>query len=104
MGAGGEGAIELHPAVRSAVVIGLPAGVAERVHAIVDTAGRDISEDDLQRMLAEWFPTVRVPDTWEWADTPLRDLAGKAQRLRLRAGRTGAPSTRARQGSSRRTS
>jgi len=84
-----EGAIELHPAVRSAVVIGLPAGDAERVHAIVDTAGRDISEDDLQRMLAEWFPTVRVPDTWEWADTPLRDLAGKAQRLRLRAGRTG---------------
>jgi bile acid-coenzyme A ligase len=82
-----EGAIELHPAVRSAVVIGLPSGDGERVHAIVDTAGEQVDEADLRRMLAEWFPDVRVPDTWEWTDAPLRDLAGKAQRLRLRAAR-----------------
>jgi bile acid-coenzyme A ligase len=83
-----EGALERHPDVRSAVVVGLPDGAAERVHAIVDTAGREVAPADLERLLDEEFAEVRRPDSWEFCDEPLRDLAGKAQRLRLRAARS----------------
>lgn len=83
-----EGALEYHPHVRSAIVIGLPrAEGSEVVHALVDTAGRDLSEQELRVMLAKRFPRVRCPDSFEWCDGPLRDNAGKAQRQRLRAER-----------------
>ncbi|WP_375482623.1 AMP-binding protein [uncultured Jatrophihabitans sp.] len=79
-----EGALEFHHAVRSAVVIGLPGrdGV-ERVHALIDAPG-GVDVTDLECMLRERFPGVRVPDTWEQVDGPLRDNAGKASRRRLR--------------------
>ncbi|GAB2483508.1 acyl-CoA synthetase family protein [Jatrophihabitans fulvus] len=82
-----EGALERHRNVRSAVVIGLPGPDGDRVHALVDTAGHEVSDDELRTMLHDLFPEVRVPDTWEHVDLPLRDMAGKAQRLRLRASR-----------------
>jgi bile acid-coenzyme A ligase len=83
-----EGALEYHPEVRSAIVIGLPERDAfQRVHAIVDDAGRGVDLSELDTMLATRFPAVRRPDTWELSDRPLRDMAGKARRPRLRAER-----------------
>jgi bile acid-coenzyme A ligase len=83
-----EGAIEYHPAVRSAVVVGLPEHDGfERVHALVDTAGRTVGDEEIRHMLATRFPEVHRPDSWERCTGPLRDTAGKAQRLKLRAAR-----------------
>jgi bile acid-coenzyme A ligase len=83
-----EGALEFHPAVRSALVIGLPAadGV-ERVHALVDAPHDLVTDAELQDLLLSRFPGVRVPDTWERTPGPLRDIAGKAPRAALRADR-----------------
>jgi bile acid-coenzyme A ligase len=82
-----EGAIEFHPAVRSAIVIGLPGpDGTERVQALVD-APIGVPTGDLERMLTDQFPAVRVPDDWELVEGPLRDNAGKAARVRLRAAR-----------------
>jgi bile acid-coenzyme A ligase len=83
-----EGALEYHPHVRSAVVIGLPGSDGfDAVHAIVDTPGRPVTDGELATMLATHFADVRRPDSWERADGPLRDNAGKAVRLKLRAQR-----------------
>jgi len=83
-----EGAIEFHDAVRSAIVVGRPgADGFEHVHAFVDTAGATVSDRDLEEMLAAHFPDVAVPASWERCEGPLRDNAGKASRLLLRAAR-----------------
>ncbi|HEX3960460.1 MAG TPA: AMP-binding protein [Trebonia sp.] len=82
-----EGAIEFHPAVRSAIVVGLPAADGtERVHALVD-APSGVPAAELVRLLTEQFPAVPMPDSWEFVAGPLRDNAGKAARARLRAAR-----------------
>jgi acyl-CoA synthetase (AMP-forming)/AMP-acid ligase II len=80
-----EGAIEYHPAVRSTIVIGLPDGCGfDRVHAIVDTPGIEVSNTDLALMLTTAFPGLGLPDSWERSAGPLRDNAGKARRQMLR--------------------
>jgi bile acid-coenzyme A ligase len=79
-----EGAIEFHPSVRSALVVGVEGDDGRAsVHAVVD-APDGLDAPALERMLAERFPDVRVPDSWSWWDGPLRDNAGKAQRGRIR--------------------
>jgi hypothetical protein len=41
----------------------------------------------LERTVAEHFSGIRVPDSWELVEGPLRDNAGKAARVKLRAAR-----------------
>jgi bile acid-coenzyme A ligase len=84
-----EAALEFAPAVRSAVVVGIPgADGFDRVHAVVDTAGAPLDVDAVTALMAEHFPAVLVPDSFEQVDEPLRDIAGKAQRGALRAARS----------------
>ncbi|HEY3717993.1 MAG TPA: AMP-binding protein [Jatrophihabitantaceae bacterium] len=81
-----EGAIEFHDAVRSAIVVGRRgADGFEHIHALVDTASATVSDRDLEDMLATRFPEIAIPASWERCHGPLRDNAGKASRLLLRA-------------------
>jgi bile acid-coenzyme A ligase len=90
-----EGALEYHDAVRSAVVIGLPRpGRTERVHAVLDVPSGSLSLPELVAMMADRFPEVRCPESWEICTRPLRDNAGKARRSALRADRLAHPITR----------
>jgi bile acid-coenzyme A ligase len=84
-----EAAIDLHPAVVSSAVIGLPDDdLGQRVHAIVQTA-EPVDEDALRRHVAEQVIHYAVPRSFEFVDQPLRDDAGKVRRFALRAERMG---------------
>jgi bile acid-coenzyme A ligase len=85
-----EQALERHPAVRTAVVIGLPDDdLGQRVHAIVDV-GRDradgagVDEAALRTHLQEQLDRYKVPRTFEFVTAPLRSDAGKVRRSQLR--------------------
>ena len=83
-----EGAIDRHPAVRSSAVVGLPdADLGNAVHAIVDTAGKVVDEDDMRAHLREHLAPYKIPRSFEIVDEPLRDDAGKVRRSALRADR-----------------
>lgn len=80
-----EAALEAHPAVESAAVIGLPDDdLGNRVHAIVQV-GEPIEESTLDRFVRERLAPYKVPRTFERSDIPLRDDAGKVRRSALRA-------------------
>jgi bile acid-coenzyme A ligase len=87
-----EGALEEHPSVRSACVIGLPGrDVAEqelgqRIHALVECEGA-LDEAALRAHLAERLERWKTPHSFERVDGPLRDEAGKLRRHRLREAR-----------------
>jgi bile acid-coenzyme A ligase len=84
-----EGALEEHPAVRSAAVIGLPDDDLGSVpHAIVQT-GDDtpVTDEELHTHLAERLAPYKLPRSFERVDEPLRDDAGKIRRSALRAER-----------------
>jgi bile acid-coenzyme A ligase len=79
-----EAALESHPHVESAVVVGIPDDdLGQRVHALVQPKG-DLSEDDLRAHLAERLVRYKIPRSFELVDTPLRDDAGKVRRSALR--------------------
>ncbi len=84
-----EGALEAHPAVRSAVVIGLPDDdLGQRAHAIVDVAeDHSVSDDDLRSHLRQRTASFKIPRTFEFVHHPLRDDAGKVRRAALRGQR-----------------
>lgn len=88
-----EGALGEHPAVRSVAVIGLPDDDRGNViHAIVEADPADVDADTLRAFLAERLVAYKVPRTFEFVDTPLRDEAGKVRRSALRAERLSSPS------------
>lgn len=102
-----ESAIERHPAVRSAIVIGLPvegaeAGSgsrsAEHVHAIVDAPYARIDAAEIEGFLESALPPDQCPDSVEFVDEPLRDYAGKARRQQLRSARSPETVPRTRKG------
>ena len=70
------------PARRSATAAGI-----ERVHAVVDTAGADVTAAALHAWAAQRLPPAATPGTVELVDRPLRDDAGKVRRSRLRSAR-----------------
>jgi bile acid-coenzyme A ligase len=83
-----EAALDAHPDVGSSVVIGLPdAEMGQRVHAIVqpklEAVGR-LKARDLQRFLADRIAKYKLPESYEFAQTYLRDDAGKVRRSALR--------------------
>jgi bile acid-coenzyme A ligase len=87
-----ESALEEHPDVAAAVVIGLPDDdLGARVHAIVETHG-SLTEDDLRTFLSERLVRYKVPRSFELTDQTIRDEAGKARRSLFREHRLGTPS------------
>jgi bile acid-coenzyme A ligase len=83
-----EAALTEHPAVRSAVVIGLPhADLGQVPHALleVDVA---VTDEQLVAHLNERLVSYKVPRTFERVSDPLRDDAGKVRRSALVAERT----------------
>ena len=79
-----EAAINEHPAVRSACVIGLPDDdLGNTVHAIIEADPDAVDEDELRAFLGERLVTYKVPRTFEFVDEPLRDDAGKMRRSAL---------------------
>lgn len=92
-----EGALESHPAVRSACVVGVPdEEYGNIVWAIVDASG-DVSDDELRAHLAELLAPYKRPRRFDRVTTPLRDDTGKMRRsarraeLLARLGGTGEP-------------
>lgn len=86
-----EGALMAHPGVEGAVVIGLPHDdFGASVHAIVQpTAAAQGQLDDAQMIafLRERLVTYKLPRSFEFVTTMLRDDAGKVRRQQLRAER-----------------
>ena len=82
-----EGALEEHPAVACAAVIGLPdEDLGSVPHAIVQVS-RTTDETELQAHLKERLAAYKLPRTFEFVTEPLRDDAGKIRRSALRAAR-----------------
>jgi bile acid-coenzyme A ligase len=83
-----ESALEQHPDVASAIVIGLPdADLGQRVHAIVQLSGREpgaVAIEALRAFLGERLVRYKIPRTFEFVAENLRDDAGKARRSQLR--------------------
>ncbi len=92
-----EAALERHPHVRSAAVVGLPDDdLGNRVHAIVDVGQappeHHPDHDALRAHLREHLAPYKVPRTFEFVTNPLRDDAGKVRRSALREARIASPS------------
>jgi bile acid-coenzyme A ligase len=89
-----ESALMEHDGVEVAVVIGLPhEDLGAAVHAIIKMAdGRSTpSERELVEFLSERLTRYKIPRSFEFATTPLRDDAGKVRRSALRAERLSRP-------------
>jgi len=83
-----EGAIEKFPNVRSCAVVGLPDENGELfAHAIVDCAPGSVDVNKLRPFLSEQLIGYKTPKTFEFADEPLRNDAGKVRRQALREAR-----------------
>jgi bile acid-coenzyme A ligase len=87
-----EAALERHPHVRSAAVVGLPDDdLGSSVHAIVDVGQappeHHPDHDSLRIHLREYLAPYKVPRTFEFVTHPLRDDAGKVRRSALREAR-----------------
>jgi bile acid-coenzyme A ligase len=79
-----EAALEEHPDIAAAVVVGLPDDdLGARVHAIVETNGL-LTEDELQSFLADRLVRYKVPRSFEFTTERIRDEAGKARRSLFR--------------------
>ena len=79
-----EAALEAHPQIRSVVVVGLPDDdLGQRVHAVIQATGA-LSDDDVRAHLAQRLVRYKIPRTFEFVDTPLRDDAGKVRRGAIR--------------------
>ena len=83
-----EAALQEHPAVHSCAVIGLPDDdKGNAIHAIIEADPSFIDLDELKQFLGERLVVYKLPRTFEFVDTPLRDDAGKVRRSALRAER-----------------
>ncbi|PWW55540.1 AMP-binding protein [Actinokineospora spheciospongiae] len=82
-----EAALQEHPFVESAVVIGLPdEDLGNSVHAIVHTS-ESVTDEELDAHIRARIAPYKVPRAFERSDTVLRDDAGKVRRSALRAAR-----------------
>ncbi len=82
-----EAALEEHPAVLSACVIGLPDDdYGNVIHAIVETR-EEVSDEELSSHLETRLVSYKRPRSFERSPQPLRDDAGKVRRSALREAR-----------------
>jgi bile acid-coenzyme A ligase len=80
-----EAALEAHPAVRSACVVGLPDDDLGNVpHAVVQL-DPDVPDEALLAHLRDRLAPYKLPRSFERVDEPLRDDAGKVRRSAWRA-------------------
>ena len=83
-----EAALEGHPAVESAVVIGIPDDdLGQIVHAVVQIHKQqqeEVGESELRNFLSERLARYKTPRTYEFVEYSLRDDAGKVRRSELR--------------------
>ncbi len=81
-----EAALNAHPSIQSAAVIGLPDEErGNTVHAIVEATEIDL--DEVRTFLGDRLVSYKIPRTIEIVDEPLRDDAGKVRRGALRDAR-----------------
>jgi len=85
-----EAALESHPGVACAIVVGLPdEALGQRVHAVIE-ASEGVDHADLARSLpvhiAQKLSRFKCPTSYEITDQRLRDDAGKARRSAIRDG------------------
>jgi len=79
-----EVAIESHPVVLEAVVVGLPdEDLGQRVHAIV-RATAALDPDELSAYLGERLSRYKIPASYDFVDEPIREDSGKVRRSLLR--------------------
>jgi bile acid-coenzyme A ligase len=85
-----EAALEEHPSVATAIVVGLPCDeMGRRVHAILEPQdGAAIDAADVHAFLGLRLTKYKQPESYEIAGAPLRDDAGKARRSALGDERT----------------
>jgi bile acid-coenzyme A ligase len=87
-----ESALEAHPDVHAAAVIGLPdADLGQRVHAVIEPvagARETLTAAVLREHLKDLLVRYKTPRTFEFVAGPLRDEAGKVRRSALVAART----------------
>ena len=79
-----------HPAIETAIVIGLPdEDLGSVPHAIMrlEQGVETPTIDGIRSFVAERLVRYKVPRSFEFTETPLRDEAGKVRRSRLRAER-----------------
>ena len=89
-----EGALEEHPSIRSACVIGLPDDeLGQRIHALVESPTA-LDAVALRVHLAERLAGYKIPASFERVDGPIRDESGKVRRSRLREERLSGGSSR----------
>ncbi len=81
-----EAALDAHPQVGSSVAVGLPCEeLGQRVHAIVQPRpGVELDLQALHSFVADRLARYKLPESYELADAPLRDDAGKVRRSALR--------------------
>lgn len=80
-----EAALEEHPAVAAACIVGLPDGdYGTVVHAVLNTVA-EVTVDELVAHLAERLVPYKLPRSFEVVAAALRDEAGKSRRSRVRA-------------------
>jgi bile acid-coenzyme A ligase len=83
-----EAAIDAHPDVRSSAVVGLShEDLGQVAHAIVETAAPMTSES-LKDYLSDRLVRYKIPRSYEFADRPVRDDAGKVRRTALAKARS----------------
>jgi bile acid-coenzyme A ligase len=79
-----ESALERHPLVQSSAVIGLPDDDSgTRVHAILE-APSSLDLEELRAHLGQYLTVYKIPRSFEFVSTALRDDAGKVRRSQLR--------------------
>jgi bile acid-coenzyme A ligase len=91
-----EAALQEHAGVHSCAVIGLPDDDrGNTVHAIIEADPGTFDLEELKQFLAERLVVYKLPRTFEFVETPLRDDAGKVRRSALRQERLDAITARA---------
>jgi bile acid-coenzyme A ligase len=79
-----EAALAEHPAVRDAVVLGLPCDdYGARVHAVVQPGG-ELPLEEIDAFVRARLAGYKCPESYEMVDAALRDEAGKVRRAALR--------------------
>lgn len=88
-----EAALELHPAVACAVVVGLPdIDLGQHVHAIIELhKGMTLDAAEVTAHVKKKIAPYKVPRTVEFVQARLRDDAGKVRRRALRDARLSEP-------------